>query len=92
MRERWLDAGVQRFNDLMGRFDRVTEIPFGRTIWQASLAVMAQQRLRSHDAIHVATARTAGVRDFATLDDHFRRVPDLRLWLIRDAGPSPGAP
>ena len=46
---------------------------------------MAQHRLPSHDAIHVATARAAGVRDFVTLDDYFRRVPDLRLWLLRPA-------
>ena len=82
VRERWLATGLQWFNDLIARFDRVTEAPFSRAIWEASLDIMAQHQLRSHDAIHVATARAVGIRDFATLDGHFRRVPDLHLWLI----------
>jgi predicted nucleic acid-binding protein len=82
VRQRWLTAGVRRVSGLMSQFAHVTEVPFDRTIWEVSLGIMAQLQLRSHDAIHVATARGIGVRDFATLDGHFRRVPDLRLWLV----------
>jgi predicted nucleic acid-binding protein len=87
VRRDWLAFGVARFEALVGRFAGVTAVPFDRTIWQASLAVIAQHRLRSHDAIHVATARAAAVPDFATLDDDFRRVADLRVWLVRNAAP-----
>lgn len=87
VRERWLTFGFSRFDALMARFDAVSEVAFDLPIWEASLDVMARHRLRSHDAIHVATARAGGVRDLATLDDDFRRVPDLRVWLIRDAAP-----
>ena len=48
---------------------------------------MARTQLRAHDAIHVATAEAVGVRDFATLDDDFKRVASLRVWQIRDLAP-----
>ena len=87
VRTRWLTDGARRFEDLLVRFAEVSEIAFDPTIWHASLDVMARYRLRSHDAIHVASARAAGVRDFATLDGDFRRVPDLRVLLLRGASP-----
>ncbi len=49
----------------------------------------ARHRLRSHDALHVATALAAGVPDFATVDADFRRVSALRLHLLRDSEPAP---
>ena len=79
--------GVQRFEALIARFATVTEVEFDIPIWLASIDIMAQTNLRSHDAIHVATARSAGVRDFATVDAHSRRVPDLNVRLIRDPSP-----
>ena len=87
VRTRWLTDAAQRFEDLLARFADLSEIAFDPTIWRASLDVMAHFRLRSHDAVHIATARAAGVRDFATLDDDFRRVPDLRVWLLRVPSP-----
>jgi predicted nucleic acid-binding protein len=84
VREQWLAFGLREFATFTAQFHAIVEVAFDRSIWHASIDVIAQTRLRAHDAIHVATARAAGVRDFATLDDHFRRVPDLRLWLIRD--------
>jgi predicted nucleic acid-binding protein len=87
VREQWYRFGLDELEAFLGRFAAVTEVEFRREIWLASLDVMARTQLRSHDAVHVATAREVGVRDFVTVDDHFRRVPDLRVWLMRDSGP-----
>jgi predicted nucleic acid-binding protein len=45
---------------------------------------MADQQLRSHDAIHLATAYEYRLATFATTDDEFLKVPDLDVRLIRD--------
>ena len=82
-----MNAGVRRFEATMARFASLTQVAFDRAIWKQSLDVMVRHRLRSHDAIHVATARSAGVRSFATLDADFRRVPDLDVLLLRETNP-----
>lgn len=45
---------------------------------------MARYRLRLSDAIHAVAALNAGVLNFATVDGDVRRVPMLRLHLLRD--------
>ena len=83
MDERWRPA----VRGVTARFAALTRVAFDRAIWEASLDAMARHRLRSHDAIHVATARSAGVRSFATLVADFRRVPDLDVMLLRETNP-----
>ncbi|HUG60949.1 MAG TPA: type II toxin-antitoxin system VapC family toxin [Methylomirabilota bacterium] len=85
VRERWMAEGVARLDAFLARFANVVEIPFDLDVWRASAGLMARYRLRSHDAAHAATALSVGVLDFATADDDFRRVPNLRLHLLRDA-------
>jgi predicted nucleic acid-binding protein len=84
VRERWLQHGVSKFRGFVASFDEVFELPFTTQIWNDSLRVIIDSGLQSIDAIHVATATRNGIRTLATLDDHFRRVPDLRVWLLRD--------
>ncbi len=87
VRDRWLRIGVRAFDDLFERFPRVLELPFDVGTWQTSLDVMVAHGLRSHDAIHVATARQLGVPTIATADDHFKRVAgEFELLLIQDGG------
>lgn len=85
VRERWMAEGVSRFAVFPFRFRRVVEIPLDVPTWSAGVELMGRHRLRSHDAVHAATALSVGVLDFATVDDDFRRVPNLRLHLLRDA-------
>lgn len=84
VRRRWMRFGVQEFDALLARFDEVNELPFDQSIWLQSITVMTDERLRSHDAIHVATAREYRVPCIATTDDHFLRVNDLDVRLLRD--------
>jgi predicted nucleic acid-binding protein len=41
---------------------------------------MADYNLRAQDAVRLARADVAGVRDFASFDRRFRRVDGLILW------------
>jgi predicted nucleic acid-binding protein len=85
VRRRWFEFGVRQFDALVASFAEVFEVPFDSTIWLSSVAVMTDERLRSHDAVHVATARAYRVPALATGDDHFLRVRDLEVILVRDA-------
>jgi predicted nucleic acid-binding protein len=89
IRQRWFVDGIRQFEALLGLFSEWYEIEADIRIWRRSLEIMALHQLRAHDAIHVATSLKAGVRDFATCGDHFRRVDELNLWLMRDAS-APG--
>ena len=76
---------MRQFERFLAPFAAIVELPFSLPIRRASIELMARHRLRSHDAIHVATALAAGVPDFASVDSDFRRVPALQLHLLRDA-------
>jgi predicted nucleic acid-binding protein len=89
VRERWMTEGVNRLETLLARFGGVVELSVSLSAWRSSIGLMAFHRLHSNDAIHAATAILAGVVDFATADDDFRRVPNFRLHLLRDPLPQP---
>jgi predicted nucleic acid-binding protein len=80
-----MDFGVAQLDGLLSRFALVFELPLRRTVWLSSITIMAESRLRPYDAVHVATARAEGLRDFATADGHFRKINDLTVWLTRDS-------
>jgi predicted nucleic acid-binding protein len=84
VRRRWLLFAVDRLESLLLRFANVYEIPFERSIWLRSVEIMAERQLRSHDAIHLATAYENRLTCVATTDDEFLKVPDLDVRLIRD--------
>jgi predicted nucleic acid-binding protein len=85
VRRQWLRFGVQQFDALLERFALVYELPFRQSIWLRSVEIMADRQLRSHDAIHLATAYENRLTCFATTDDEFLKVPDLDVRLIRNA-------
>lgn len=84
VRERWMEHGAREFERLRDEFFQVYEFPFQERVWRRSLGLMARYRLQSHDAIHAATALELGVTQFVTSDDHFLRVDELDVHLIRD--------
>ena len=83
VRARWMGEGVRRFDHFTQQFVQASEARFEVPIWYASIDVITRHRLRSHDAIHVATARAVGGRTFVTFDDDFRRIPDLDVRVTR---------
>ena len=84
VRRGWLLFAVDRLESLLLRFTEVYEIPFDHSIWLRSVEGMAERQLRSHDAIHLATAYENRLACFATTDDEFLKVPNLDVRLIRD--------
>lgn len=56
VRRQWMQFGVRQFDALIERFAVVYELPFRPFIWLRSIEIMADRRLRSHDAVHLATA------------------------------------
>ena len=84
VRETWMAYGFTLLDGLVAGFAGTLEVPIEESVIAASVRIMARHRLRSHDAIHVATALAAGVPDFTSVDSDFRRVPTLRLRLLRD--------
>lgn len=90
VRRRWLESGVVQLEAFLGRFAEALEFPVNQRLWLRSVSIMAEHRLRSYDAFHVATAREARLSHLVTTDRHFRRVHDLTIWLTLDA-PSDGS-
>lgn len=84
VRQRWMDFGVQQFEDLLDHFAETFELPIRPKTWRSSLSAMVDSQLRAYDAIHVATAREYHIRHFATADGHYLNVPDLRILLTQD--------
>ena len=84
VRRQWLDFGVHAFETLFIGFTEAYELPFDRTIWLRSVEIMADRQVRSHDAVHLATAYENRLTCFATTDDEFLKIPDLDIRLIRD--------
>ena len=84
VRERWLEAGIAKFDALVNQFHELYELPIDDRAWRQSASLMARYHLSSYDALHVATAIEFGVLDLATLDGDFTRVKELTIWLLRD--------
>lgn len=84
IRHRWMVQGIDAFETIRATFAEVYELRVTPDIWRHSVPIMAHDRLRSIDAVHVATAQFAGVRDFITCDEGFQRVDGLNVTLVRD--------
>jgi len=50
-------------------------------IVKASLPLAVQHQLLPRDAIHASTCQALGIAHIATRDDHFTRLPFLRVWM-----------
>lgn len=82
-----MDDRVKQVEAFLRRFTEIVELPLTAPILTTSITVMARYRPRSYDAVHVASALSVGIADFASVDADFRRVSNLRLRLLRDAPP-----
>jgi predicted nucleic acid-binding protein len=86
VRRAWLFFMADEFELLPARFAEVLELPFDEAIWLRSVEVMAERQVRSHDAVHLATAYENRLTCFATTDDGLLEIPDLDVRLVRDCG------
>lgn len=85
---RWQESSVREsyLRDLLSDFEAVldqfgwVEVPVTPDVRLAAVRLVAQYNLGAQDALHLASATAAGVRDLASFDESFRRVDGLSLW------------
>lgn len=95
--ERWEELNVRQeylraMCDLLGGFLApfdAFEISITQQVRQSAVSCMTEYGLDSQDAVHVAAAGVAGVRDLMSFDKGFRRVEGLYLWNDRIYGSEP---
>jgi predicted nucleic acid-binding protein len=79
VRRRYVLSHVAALDGMLSQVNKV-EVGINAVVRQRAVALMVQFNLGSQDAIHLASAYVAGVRDLASFDRHFRRVDGLHLW------------
>ncbi|MBI4494716.1 MAG: type II toxin-antitoxin system VapC family toxin [Chloroflexi bacterium] len=79
VRQRYLQEYVQALDELLAQFEWAEVFPLV-DVRQAALGFMDQYNLDGQDAIHLASAFSHGVVDFASFDRVYRRVDGLHLW------------
>ena len=62
----------------------VSLIPATRELWEDAARIRADTGLKTPDALHAATALSAGCTLFITNDTDFRRVQDLPIVVLDD--------
>ena len=76
--------------DLIKRYERlllaskVSSLPINRTILKQAASLRATSNLKTPDAIHAATALSAGCTHFLTNDAGLRNVPGLSVVILND--------
>jgi predicted nucleic acid-binding protein len=87
VRRRWMTFGVNQFRAFLRQFEDAIELPLDEETWERSIEIMIRHKIRSYDAMHVATARAHGLRHLATVDRWFSGIRSPRIWLTRDSSP-----
>ena len=64
--------------------NEVRLISASRELWESAARIRAETRLKTPDALHAATALSAGCNLFITNDRDFRRVPNLPVVILDD--------
>jgi predicted nucleic acid-binding protein len=79
VRQRYFEFVVSTLEDVLSPF-AWHEIPTTIDINRAAIGYMARYNMDAQDAVHLASARAAGLNDLASFDRIFRRVDGLNLW------------
>lgn len=77
-------ALARQYRTLLRRSRQIRMIPVDPAVAEHAAELRARYRLRTPDAIQVATALTAGCEAFLTNDRDLRRVTELRTLLLDD--------
>ena len=82
---------VASYLDLMQRTPRFTLVQVDRRVIERAVQLRADLRLRSMDALHLATAMVHGCETFLTNDGRLAVPDDIRLVTLKDlAATKPG--
>ena len=83
---------VERYLDLIRNTPRIHLVPVDRSVILRSVHLRAEFRLRSMDALHVATALVHGCETFITNDRRLARINLLRVRTLHDPDTMVGSP
>lgn len=72
------------YREMLLNTDGITTFAVSPEIAEKAAHLRAQYKLRTPDALHVATAIQAGCDAFLTNDSGIRRVTDIRVLLLDD--------
>jgi predicted nucleic acid-binding protein len=79
-RPHWFRVAERLLTRFLAQFPR-REVRVNRRVLKSMVSLMGTFNLRSLDAIQVASALDVHCRDIVSLDDDFKRVNEIRLWL-----------
>lgn len=74
----------REYRDLLLRSSNFTTLAISATIAELGAELRAQYRLRTPDALQIATALEAGCEAFLSNDAGLRRVTELRVLILDD--------
>ena len=83
---------VERYLDLIRNTPRIHLVPVDRSVILRSVHLRAEFRLRSMDALHLATALVHGCETFITNDRRLARINLLRVRTLHDLDTMVGSP
>jgi predicted nucleic acid-binding protein len=83
VRRRWMIHWRQELDRYLGELPLFIELPLHSDIIYRSFEHMAEFAMRSHDAVHLATAIHYEIPVFWTCDDHFQRVTGIDVEIVR---------
>nr|AMP54447.1 PIN domain protein [uncultured bacterium] len=69
---------------LLDSLPETVELPLTPEVTRRCFDLMARYALRSQDAVHLATAIYYEIPIFWTCDDHFQRIEEIYVEIIRD--------
>lgn len=78
------DRLAARYLELMNRAPRITLAPVDRRVIERAVQLRADLRLRSMDALHLATALVHGCETFLTNDERLRAPDDIRVVTLKE--------
>ena len=76
------DLLARRYRTLLLRSRNFTVVPIDAMIADSAAEIRARYRLRTPDALQLATAMRAGCEAFLTNDHALRRVTDIRVLIL----------
>ncbi len=76
------DLLARRYRTLLLRSRNFIVVPVDSVIADTAAEIRARYRLRTPDALQLATAMQAGCEAFLTNDDALRRVRDIRVLAL----------
>jgi predicted nucleic acid-binding protein len=81
-------ALAQRYSDILLNTEGLTTLPVSTEIAIEAAALRAKYRLKTPDAVQLATAKSSGATTFLTNDNGFGDLPGLRIVALDRLLPS----